>query len=280
LAAIALALVASLSWGCADFIAGLKSRALSVLTVITISQVAGLVLIAAAVAIRAEGPPGGGFVLFAALSAFAGLSGLAAFYRGLAVGAMSVVAPISGLAAVIPVVFGLIRGEDPGALQGAGMALAVAGVVLASREKAPTEEGGTRTASGVWLAIGAAAGFGSFFVLMDRASDDDVLWAVLTNRIAGVALLTVLCAALRPGLPSGRRDLLPLVAAGVLDMSANGLFALATHEGLVSVVSVLSSLYPVVVIGLAHIVLRERVRPLQSLGAAAALGGVALVVAG
>jgi drug/metabolite transporter (DMT)-like permease len=279
LAAIALALVASLSWGCADFIAGLKSRALSVLAVITISQIAGLVLVAAVVAARAEGPPGGGFVLFAVLSAFAGLAGLAAFYRGLAVGAMSVVAPISGLAAVIPVVFGLIRGEHPGALQGAGMALAVAGVVLASREESP-EEGGTRTASGVWLAIGAAGGFGSFFVLMDRASDDDVLWAVLTNRITGVLLLAVLCAAVRPGLPRARADLVPLVAAGALDMSANGLFAIATHKGLVSVVSVLSSLYPMVVIGLAHFVLRERVRPLQSLGAAGTLAGVALVVAG
>ena len=279
MAANALALVASLSWGCADFVAGLKSRALSVLAVITVSQIAGLVLIAAAVAVRAEGPPGWGFVLFAALSAFAGLSGLAAFYRGLAVGAMSVVAPISGLAAVIPVVFGLIRGEHPGALQGVGMALAVAGVALASREESP-EEGGTRTASGVWLAVGAAAGFGSFFVLMDRASDDDVLWAVLTNRITGVALLAVLCVAVRPGLPRTRGDLVPLVAAGALDMSANGLFALATHQGLVSVVSVLSSLYPMVVIGLAHFVLRERVRPLQSLGAAGTLAGVALVVAG
>jgi drug/metabolite transporter (DMT)-like permease len=280
LAAIALALVASLSWGCADFIAGLKSRALSVLAVITISQIAGLTLVAAAVAIRAEGPPGGGFVLFAALSAFAGLSGLAAFYRGLAVGAMAVVAPISGLAAAIPVVFGLIRGEHPSALQAAGMALAIAGVVLASREQAPEQAGGTRTASGVWLAIGAAAGFGFFFVLMDRASDDDVLWAVLTNRITGVALMVALCVALRPGLPTSRSDLLPLVVAGALDMSANGLFAIATHEGLVSVVSVLSSLYPVVVIGLAHFVLRERVRPLQSLGAAGVLAGVALVVAG
>ena len=280
MAAIALALVASLSWGCADFVAGLKSRALSVLAVIVVSQVTGLVLIAAVVGLRGEGPPGGSFVLFAALSAGAGLAGLAAFYRGLAVGAMSVVAPIAGLSAAIPVVFGLARGEHPSALQGAGMALAVAGVVLASREPAAPGQAGTRTAAGVGLAITAAIGFGTFFVAMDRASDRDVLWAVLANRTAGVALLAVVCAAIRPSLPSRPADLGPLIGVGALDMSANALFAVATHEGLVSVVSVLSSLYPVVVIGLAHLVLGERVRPLQSLGAAGALAGVALVVAG
>jgi uncharacterized membrane protein len=279
-AAIALALTASLTWGFADFVAGIKSRALPVLAVMAVSQVAGLSVIAVVVAIRGEGPPGGDFAFYAALSAVAGLTGLAAFYRGLAVGAMAVVAPIAGLSAVIPVVYGLARGEHPSALQAAGMALAIAGVVLASREEAPPGEGGSRTAAGVWLALGAAAGFGSFFVLMSRASEASVPWAMLVNRITGVVLLGLVCAAVRPRFPRSRADVSTLFGVGVLDMSANGLFGLATHKGLVSVVSVLSSLYPVVVMGLAHFVLGERVRRTQNVGAIGALAGVALVVAG
>jgi drug/metabolite transporter (DMT)-like permease len=277
--AVALALAASLSWGLADFLAGLKSRVLPVLTVIALSQVAGLAVIVAIVLARGDGPPSGEFVVFAVLSSAAGLTGLAAFYRGLAVGAMAVVAPISALGAGIPVVFGLAQGERPSALQATGIALAIVGVVLASREKHP-EGDGTRRAAGVGLALVAAVGFGSFFVALDEASKDDVLWALLVNRIAGVSLMAAACAVLRPTLTPSARDTGALLAIGVFDMGANGLFALATNEGLVSVVAVLASLYPVVVIGLAHAVLRERIQPWQWAGVCFALAGVALIAAG
>jgi drug/metabolite transporter (DMT)-like permease len=278
--AIALALAASLSWGFADFVAGLKSRALPLLTVMAVSQLVGLALIAAIVAVRGQGPPpGGDFAVFSALAAVGGLGGLAAFYRGLSIGAMAVVAPISGLAAGVPVVFGLIQGERPSALQAVGIVLALAGVALAAREKEP--EGSTRAASGVGLALVAALGFGSFFVALDRASQEgDALWAILANRITGVVLLAALCVAVRPALRLARPDLAALVAVGALDMGANALYAIATRHGLVSVVAVLSSLYPVVVIALAYAVLKERVRPSQGVGAGAALAGVAMIVAG
>jgi drug/metabolite transporter (DMT)-like permease len=279
--AIALALVASLSWGFADFVAGLKSRALPLLTVMTVSQVVGLALIAAIVAVRGEGPPGGDFALFAALAAVGGLGGLAAFYRGLSVGAMAVVAPISGLAAGVPVVFGLLRGERPSALQAVGIAFAMAGVALAAREKEPEGERRARAAAGAGLALVAALGFGSFFVALDRASEEgDALWAILANRITGVAILATLCMVVRPSLRVAGADLRALAAVGALDMAANTLYAVATRHGLVSVVAVLSSLYPVVVIALAYAVLHERVRPSQGVGAAATLAGVAMIVAG
>jgi drug/metabolite transporter (DMT)-like permease len=278
--AIALALVASLSWGFADFVAGLKSRALPILTVMTVSQTVGLVVIGAIVVVRGEGPPGGGFALFAALAAIGGLGGLAAFYRGLAVGAMAVVAPISGLAAGVPVVFGLLRGERPSALQAAGIAFALAGVALAAREQEAERERSTRTAAGAGLALVAAVGFGSFFVAMDRASEGDALWAILVNRVTGVTLLAALCLAFRPALKVARADLGTLAAIGTLDMAANALYALATRQGLVSVVAVLSSLYPVVVVALAFAILGERVRPSQGVGAVAVLAGVAMIVGG
>lgn len=279
--AIAIALVASVSWGVADFIGGIKSRALPLLTVIGLSQAAGLVLIAVLVAARGKGPPDAHYALYAAISAVGGLTGLTAFYRGLSIGAMSVVAPVSSLSAAIPVVFGLVTGERPSAVQGVGMVVALAGVALAAREEGPEgAEPGPRVASGVGLALVAAFGFGSFFVGMDEAAKGDPLWAILINRITGVALLALLVAALRPRLALGRGDLAALGAVGVLDMGANALFAVATREGLVSLVSVVASLYPVVVIALAHLVLRERTSPLQLVGAGLALGGVATIVAG
>ena len=172
MAALLLAFASSVSWGAGDFLGGLKSRRLPVLNVLVASQVTGFLLIGAFVAIRGEGPPGGDLALWGPLSGLSGAIGLAAFYRGLAVGKMGVVAPISATAAVVPLVVGVAGGDRPAALQYGGIALALAGVVLASRE----EVGGglTRaTSRGAGLALLSALGFGFFFVGMDRAR---LLW--------------------------------------------------------------------------------------------------------
>jgi drug/metabolite transporter (DMT)-like permease len=279
--AVALGLGASIAWGFADFLGGLKARQLALLTVMLGSQAAGLVLIAAIVAIRGEGAPGGDFALFAALSGAAGVVGLASFYRGLAVGAMAVVAPISSLAAAIPVAVGIATGDRPSALQLAGVLVALVGVAFASREEVEeARRGETRIAAGVGFALLSAVGFGCFFVAMDAASDDDVFWAVLVNRITSVTLLVAAVAIARPRLSASGGDLRMLGLIGVLDISANALFAVASTEGLVSIVSVLASLYPVTVVVLAYVVLRERIQQLQLAGAAGALAGVALITAG
>jgi drug/metabolite transporter (DMT)-like permease len=281
MAAVALAFASSVSWGVADFVGGVKSRALPVLNVILASQLTGLVLIATFVAVRGEGAPGGDFAAFAALSALAGVSGLAAFYRALAVGNMGVVAPISACAAVVPVVVGIATGDRPGTLQAIGLALALVGVVLASREEIAGERaGGRRTARGAGLAIVSALGFGFFFLAIDRASDADVPWAMLVNRMTGVSLLLAAVLVLRPPLRAGRRDAPALIMIGTLDTAANGTFALASTKGLVSVVSVLGSLYPLTTVGLAALVLHERPHRLAQAGVVVALLGVCLIAAG
>jgi drug/metabolite transporter (DMT)-like permease len=269
----------------ADYIGGVKSRRLAVLAVVLASQAAGLVIAAIVVAIRGEGPPGGDFAIYAALSGVAGATGLAAFYRGLAIGAMSVVAPISATAAVIPVAVGIATGDRPSALQGLGVSLAIVGVVLASRESSEAAEAGdgpagARMAAGVGLALIAAIGFGCFFVAMDAASDDDVFWAILVNRITSTTLLVTTALAARPQLPREGRDLAAVVAIGLLDISANTMFAIASTEGLLSLVGVLGSLYPVTTIALARYLLGERIQRLQQVGVVAALCGVALIAAG
>jgi drug/metabolite transporter (DMT)-like permease len=280
LLAVALGLASSVSWGFADFLGGLKSRRLAVLSVMVVSQTVGLAVIAAIVALRGEGPPGGDFAVYAALAAVAGLIGVASFYRGLAIGAMSVVAPISAIAAAIPVTVGVATGDRPSTAQGIGIAVALAGVALASREAGDEAHGGGRVATGVGLALLSALGFGCFFLGIDKASDGDVLWAILANRMTGVPILIVLALVLRPPLPRSAADLRVLALIGVLDMTANTLFAAAATEGLVSVVSVLGSLYPMVTFTLAHLVLGERIQRPQQVGVAGTLAGVALISAG
>ena len=275
--AVALGLAASVSWGVADFLGGLKSRQLHVVTVLVLSQVVGMLLVGLLVAARGDGPPDAHFLVYGALAGLSGLIGLAAFYRGMAVGAMAVVAPISATGAAIPVVVGVATGDRPSAIQGAGLLLALGGVVLASRERGTA---GARLAAGTGLALAAAAGFGGFFVGMDAASDGGVLWALLAARAFDVALLVGVALVLRPGLALSGRDTRDIAAVGLFDVAANALFALASTEGLVSLVAVLASLYPVVTIILARAVLGERVRTSQGVGVALALVGVGAIAGG
>ncbi|MEA2426492.1 MAG: hypothetical protein QOF37_120, partial [Thermoleophilaceae bacterium] len=210
MAAIVLALASSLTWGAADFFGGLQTRRRPLLTVMWTTQTAGFLAVAIVVAVRGQGPPGGaGWIGWAALASVSGVTGLAAFYRGLATGAMGVVAPISSAAAVVPLAVGLATGERPHALQGAGIALAIVGVVLASRE-----EGGSN-AAGAGLAIIAALGFGGFFVGIDRASEADVLWALLVSRMFSFAFLSTATLITRPPFPRRPRDVAQLAAIGV-----------------------------------------------------------------
>lgn len=274
---MALGLGCSLSWGVGDFLGGLQSRRHPLLAVLVVSNLTGVVAVAAAVVAAGAAVPAVADLLPAVAAGTAGVLALGAFYRALAIGTMSIVAPISATGVAVPVAVGLAGGEAPGALQVAGMAAAVVGVGLASREAGG--EGGHR-GSGVGLALLAALGFGAFFVGMDAAAEAGVLWAVLTSKSSALVLLGALILALgrRPGVPA--RALPGLAAVGLFDVAANGLFALASRQGLLSLTAVLSSLYPVVTVLLARAVLAERVRRVQEAGIALALGGVVLIAAG
>jgi drug/metabolite transporter (DMT)-like permease len=274
-----LALAASLSWGVGDFLAGLSSRRLQLLTVLVVSQAAGLTSLVVLVAARGEGPPEARYLLYAGLAGIAGAVGLAALYRGLAVGSMSVVAPISATAAVIPVVAGLVTGERPSAAQGAGIGLALAGVVLASRERS-VDGRGRRVAEGVGLALVAAISFGLLLVALGAASDGDAPWATLAMRTTSFSLLAATALVVRPSLSLGREDLAVLALIGVLDAAGNALFALATTKSLLSVVSVLAQLYPVVTVILARVILGERISRSQLVGVVSAFAGIGLITAG
>ena len=279
MAALLLAFASSVTWGTGDFLGGLKSRQLPLLNVLVATQLAGFALIGAYVAIRGEGLPTGDIFLWAPVSGLAGALGLAAFYRGLAVGNMGVVAPISSTAAVVPLVVGVAGGDRPAAVQYTGIALALVGVALASREEVG---GGLRgnTARGAGLALLSALGFGLFFVGIDNASDEDVAWAIFFNRAASVTVLVAAFAVVRPAIAARRSDLPVLGLIGLCDISANAMFAVASTKGLVSLVSVLGSLYPLTTVALAAVVLRERPHRVARAGVALALTGVVLIAAG
>ena len=239
----------------------------------------GVTGIALVVAIRADGPPAARYVGYAALAGICGAVGLTALYRGLAVGPMSVVAPISATAAVIPVVFGIVAGERPSALQGAGIALAVVGVVLASRARGVDGGRGTM-AEGVGLALVAAVAFGLLLVALGEASEGDALWGTLSMRTTSFGLLVLAALLLRPSFALAERDLAVLLLIGVLDTLGNALFAVATTKTLLSLVAVLGQLYPVVTVLLARVLLGERLSTGQGAGVVSAFGGVVLITAG
>lgn len=278
MAAVLLALAASACWGFSDFLGGLRTRVASVVVVLGISAPVGLAAIAAVVAVRATGAPGGLFWLWASLAGIGGAIGIAALYQGLAVGRMGVVAPITATSPLIPVVVGLTRGERPSTLQYTGMALALVGVVLAARE---AEKGviERRVAAGVGFAAIAFIGFGSTQLALDAASNDDPYWATFVLRASFTVVLVTAYLVTRAKAPP--RALLPsLFVIGILDVGGTLLFAIATSKGFVSVVAVLASLFPVIVIVLARIVLHERLARIQYAGGAIALAGAALISAG
>lgn len=273
-----LALGASLSWGTADFLGGLKSRLFSPLAVMAVSQPFGLVALGIAVAARGSAPPGPE-VAWACLSAVLGTLGLAAFYRGLAVGSMSVVAPIAAVAAGIPVAWGVvISGDHLSGLQAIGIVTAIGGAVVAAFER---DAGGARLAAGVAWAALAMLGFGGYFVSLHASATHDWLWPGFLFRCTSVPLVWAMLYARRGRVRGTRLHLVPLAAIGLLDTGANALFAAASmRHGLLSVVSVLASLYPVVTVLLARYLLGERVQRTQDFGVAITLAGVILLTAG
>lgn len=274
--AIVLGLCSGVSWGMADFLGGLASRRAAALAVVALSQGVGLLIALAALGVVQPPVPPAADIVLAMLAGVCGVIGLIAFYRALAVGSMSVIAPVSALGAVVPVAIDLVRGTDPAPTVLGGMALALCGAALVARGEGPSSH------YGVGLAALAAVGFGGFFALLaEAAHGGSALWALIGARAASVPLAIVAAAGIGIGLRAVRGPVLLMTAlAGVLDASANLMYAAGSQRGLTSVVAVLGSLYPVTTVALAGVVLRERLGRIQAAGALLALAGVAMIAAG
>ena len=268
-----LALGASLAWGVGAFFGPLISRTVGVLPVLLWAQLGGVVSLVVAMAVRGQGPAGWG-VLYAIGAGCGGMLGLFAYYRGMISGTMSVVAPIAGVSAVIPVVYGIATGDDPSIAQVAGVAAALAGVGLASIEH---QEGRRRVAAGVGLALLAACGFGFYFPWMHAAGKVDFWWASMVFRTTALLLVATAVTSRRIDVRLSPRMAAIAVGAGIVDTIGNVCFAASSQHGLVSLTAVLASLYPIVTVLLAASLLHERVAPLQRAGIVLTLAGVVLI---
>lgn len=271
-----LALLSSVMWGTADYLGGRLSRSRHVLVVLGGTQTAGLVaMLLAATATGAWGAPTG-YVGWAVLASITGASGLGLYYRALAIGTMGVVSPIASLGVLVPLLVGVADGERPSPVQAVGVFLALAGVVLASGPEVRGEAGWQPVA----LAGGAAVLLGASLAAIARGSQVDVVMTMTTMRIVTVSLMLVALLAVRRRPAISAREVPAFVAVGVLDVGANLTFGLATTLGLLSLVSMLGSLYPVATILLARFLDGERLRPVQRAGVALALAGAAAISGG
>jgi drug/metabolite transporter (DMT)-like permease len=282
--AVVLALFASITYGSADFLGGLFSRRVGVFTVVLVSQVLGTSLLVAALPFFLDDPYSGSAVAWGAGAGVAGAIGVTLLFRGLSQGRMSIVAPTTGtIAAAIPVLLGLISGERPEtlALIGVGLALVAVALVSASEHGADSAargpEGGGLWQSGLPEALGAGTSFGLFFVLLDKAGDAAGLWPLVGSRASSITVMTLAVLVTRSAIKPPPGTLAGIAAAGALDVAANLFYLLATQQGLLSLVAVLTSMYPATTVLLARIVLKEKLSSVQLVGLLFAGAGIAAI---
>ncbi len=276
-----LALLSSGLWGSADFFGGLLSRRLPSIAVVAWSQAAGLVvglLVALGTGAWSDPP---GWLPWAVLAGVSGACGLIAFYAALASGTMGVVSPIAALGAVVPVLAGVLQGEQPTALQSVGIAVALLGAVLASgpelRSRGEDRAASRTRTRSVLLAVLAAVAFGVALLAIGRGAESSAVLTLVGMRTTSVSAFVVAALVLRSVGGVGPRDLPALGAIGACDLAANLAFGFASTLGLLSITAVLGSLYPVATVLLARFVLHERLLAVQWAGVGAALAGVALI---
>jgi drug/metabolite transporter (DMT)-like permease len=277
--AVALGLLVAITYGTGEVLGGLASRRNPPTAVVAVSQTIGLLALVVIVAIDRGSAPIAHDVVAGAGAGSVGMIGIVLLYRGLANGTMSVVAPITAVGAgVVPFAWGVMTGERPSTVALVGVAAALLAVALVSAADAVEDARATRRDIGAALIAGCA--FGVVFILLGSTSSESGMWPVLAARVASVTIMTT-------GVLLARRPFKPVPGswrvvgvAGVLDVTANALYVLASRHGLLSLVSVLSALYPAATIVLARLVLTERINRTQLLGIGLALTGVTLIAAG
>lgn len=274
--AVLLALCSATTYGVGDFLGGMAAKRASAAAILLWSHVVGLCLVLGTTVVVAGEATAHDLVL-GAVGGLGGAIGVGLLYQALSIGPMSAVAPVTALlAAAVPVMVGFAQGERPAVTAVVGMTAALAAIVLVS-----AEGGGSLRPSdlrGVRLALGAGVGFGLFFVALSYTNDGAGMWPLVAARTASVTVVALLALGgrIRTQIPRGHARRLT-AGAGALDVAANVLYLLAVREGLLSVVSVLSSLYPASTVVLAWLVLRERFAPMQRVGLLLAIPAAVLM---
>lgn len=280
--AVVLALTSSLSYGVSDYLGGLKSKVLPLITVLMVSHAVALLAITATLALTVGEMPDSKYFAYGMLAGVCEAVGIAALYQGLAVGKMSIVAAVAATAPMVPVLVSILTGDAPGAIQAMGIIIAVGGVCVLALGSRNENEPHALNRPGVSIFFGllTALGLGSFLLAMDAAADGSVQWALITARITSVGIFAFAFLAIRPEGDLKTGDWGSLALIGLLILIADLFYAVAATKGLLSVVAVLASLYPVVTILLARFHLGERLTRGQVTGIVIVLVGAAALSIG
>ena len=273
---VVLGLLAAISYGLADFAGGVASRRHSAVTVLLYSYPVGAVLMVALLPLF-PGSVDTRVVLFGVLGGAAGLFGVVLLYGLMVVAPMNVISPVTAvLAAIVPVVFGVLTGERPKVAAGVGIAVGIVAVLLVSRT---TEEHPHGRIAGrvLGMAFLAGLGFGAYFIFLARAGTHSGLWPLVISRVTSAALIVPVAVSRRAFAPVGGRMLALTIGCGAFDALANMCFLLASRHGLLSLASVLTSLYPAVTVLLAVLLLREHTSGVQRLGLVLAATSIVLI---
>ena len=276
------ALGAAAFYGAADFLGGIATRRATTVATVLTTQGAGLLMLLLCTPLMLDRSLGGRDIAFGALAGLTGSIGVALLYKALAIGPMSVVAPVTAVCAVIvPLVVGLLQGEAIATAAAVGVAVAIVAVGLLGM--APPASGGSDVhpadlTKGVRVALASGVAVGGFLVALGQTSSAAGLWPLAVSRTVSVTLFTAMALATRQAMIVPRIALAPAVACGGLDMVANALYLVAVREGQLSLVATLASLYPASTVLLARVVLGERLGPWQQLGVGSAVAAIALIV--
>jgi drug/metabolite transporter (DMT)-like permease len=276
-AAIILSLVSSLMWGMSDFAGGLLSKRRPAVVIVGMGACVGVALATTAVLFHDgfHGPYG--WVGWGIAAGTAGSAGLVCYYLALSTGTMGVVAPVTSLGTIVPVIVGLAAGESPSAVTASGIAVAIVGIVLTS---GPEFTGEVTSMRPVLIAAVGGVCFGFFFVFMDRGSNSSPLLTLWAMRATVATAFLVVAFGKRSTFGVRGIEYLWIVGIAAFDLGANLTFGIASTKGYVSITSVLASLFPVVTVLLARFVLNERLRAVQKVGVVVTMVGVALISAG
>lgn len=276
-----LGLTSALCWGSADFLGGLQSRRIAAVSVVLWSQFTGGVALLVVLLLTHQEFGLSAFAWGLAAGVCTG-SALLLFYRGLASGAMAVVAPISASGVIIPVVAAFALGDPPAAIAMLGIVVAILGVIVVSIPGNQPANTAAPHRQMLLLAVAAAIGFGLFYLFVDRGTSvaGSPLWVIAAARVGSFTTVLIIILTTRTSAPFPGRTILPVIAVtGLLDTTANALFAYATTRGNLGVVSVFASLYPVVTVFLAIALTSETLSRRRTAGAALALAGIVLISA-
>jgi len=276
---VLLSLTACLGWGLADYLAALKSRSLPIIFVLVIPQAIGLFAIIPFLLYNMSSWPPIDTLIFGFLAGCFAIIGMASLYRGMAIGPIGLVSLITSMCAVIPILFDLIMGNWLSLMQTIGIIFVLISIILL-RGKTAEANFKKPKASGIGFGFLAALAIGILYILMDAASNSDPYWASMVERTTMTALLVAGFAIKKPAYKIQKSDLPVLAVIGVLNSLSVVAFAVATTMGMISIVSVVVSLYPIVPIFLAAVLLHERLTRNQTIGVVLALSGIIMVSAG